>query len=290
MANIRWAILIGLVCTVVAVVYDAPTVHATTTLWGTTSNGDSGTSTLVRIHPDDWDNDEDSIGSVGYLVNGMAWDNDSHTLYASTSTNDPAFTGLITINTETGAGSDIGAANWGQTAGYSVSNITIDSDGTMWGWADNSNQPVVIDKGTGTIVKTINTAVSASNLGLSFDRIGLLFLIDGTGNLYVLDDNDTFQGPGGDNATMARQGDFHPSTNVYYGINDTGTDTREIVLIDVYPKSSNTLTSYPTINRLHTLVFTGTSSGSSSDSSNDSGNCFIRSIYNADATKQTAHR
>jgi hypothetical protein len=286
MIKIRWAMLIWLICIAVGGVCHPTTAHATTEILGTTSNGDSGTSTLVRIHPDNW-TQLDELGSVGYLVNGMAWDNDSDTLYASTSANDSAFTGLITIDTDTGAGTPIGTDDWGQAAGYSVSNITIDSDGTMWGWADNSNQPVVIDKGTGTIMQTISATVSATNPGLSFDRIGLLFLIDGTGNLYVLDDNDTFQGPGGDNTTMARQGDFHPSTNVYYGITDTGTDTREIVLIDVYPNSGNTLRQYTTIDQLHTLAFTTTSSGSSSDSSSDSGTCFIRSLYNLDAKPST---
>lgn len=278
MIKMRWAMLIWLICATVGGVCHFSTAHAATEILGTTSNGDSGTSTLVRINTDNW-TERIEVGQVGYLVNGMAWDNDSKKLYASTSTNDPAFTGLITINTDTGEGTPIGTTDdWGQAAGYSVSNITIDSDGTLWGWADNSNQPVIIDKETGTIVRTINATVPATTPGLSFDRIDLLFLIDGTGNLYVLDDNDTFQGPGGDHTTMARQGDFHPSSNVYYGIIDTGTIAREIVLIDVYPTTGNTLQQYPTIDQLHTLVFT-TTSDSGGGSSNDSGNCFIRSIH-----------
>ena len=73
-------------------------------LYGTTSNGDSvgSTSTLVRIDPGEGDL-LDTVGTgVGYLVNGMAWDRRTQTLYASTSTNDPTFTGLIVINRETG--------------------------------------------------------------------------------------------------------------------------------------------------------------------------------------------
>ena len=54
----------------------------------------SSTSTLVEI-------DQDTgeilrfIGQVGFTVNGMAWDPTTGRLYASTSTEDPTYNGLI---------------------------------------------------------------------------------------------------------------------------------------------------------------------------------------------------
>jgi hypothetical protein len=250
-------------------------------LYGTTSNGDSGTSTLVTIDPSDGEV-SDPIGSgVGYLVNGMAWDYSTQSLYASTSTNDPTFTGLIVINRGTGVGTAVGTADWGQGAGFSVSNITIDSDGNMVGWADNTNQLVAIDKETGEITQFTDTSVSAVDFGLSYAKHNLLYLVNNgdNGELYVfVDDTQDFtQGPSV--GYEARQGDFHPTNNLYYGIDHTGTDTRSLVTIYVAGEEDNFRETFDTGDRLHTLAFAVTSS---SGGNGDSGTCFIRSITNPD--------
>ncbi len=249
-------------------------------LYGTTSNGDSGTSTLVEIDPANGDL-LDTIGSgVGYLVNGMAWDYQAQTLYASTSTNDAAFTGLITINIETGVGTVAGTPDWGQSAPFSVSNITIDSDGNMVGWADNTNQLVEIDKTTGEITTYTDTSVTAVDFGLSFDRFNLLYLINGdSGDLYVFVDDDQAFTAGPSVEHEGRQGDFHPTNNYYYGIEDTGTDTRSLVIINPVLDGGNYWNSYETVDQLHTLAYLVT--GKASSDSNG-GNCFIRSIIDTD--------
>jgi hypothetical protein len=279
MDRLRSLILTWMVCLGITTGLYTASAAAETLILGTISDGDSGTSTLVQLNSDDWQN-PDSLGPVGYLVNGMAWDDASDTLYASTSTNDAAFTGLITIDLSSGAGTIVGAEDWGQAAGYSVSNITIDSDGTLYGWADNIDQPVVIDKESGTIVETIDASMTCTDVGFSFDKYDLLYLINGDGNIYILDTTNAFQGPGGDSTTMARHGDFHPSSNYYYGINATGDDTREIVLIDTYQSSGNVLDNYATVDQLQTLAFAVT--GSSSGGGGGGSTCFIHTIGNTD--------
>jgi hypothetical protein len=278
MVMLRSIFLAWMICLCVSSGFGTAIAAAETLIFGTISNGDSGTSTLVQLNADDWEN-PDTIGPVEYLVNGMAWDDDSDTLYASTSTNDAVFTGLITIDVSSGAGTPVDADDWGRTAGYSVSNITIDSDGTMYGWNDIENKPVVIDKTTGTIVETIDASVSGDKVGLSFDKYDLLYLVNDDGKIYVLDTANAFQGPGGDNTEMARQGDFHPSSNYYYGICETGTDTREIVRINVYRSSDSVLDNYAAVDQLHTLAFAVTGGGSSGGGSST---CFIRTIGNTD--------
>jgi hypothetical protein len=254
-------------------------------LYGTTSNGDSGTSTLVLLNTDDWEN-PDEIGPVGYLVNGMAWDYRTQSLYASTSTNDSSFTGLIVIDRATGAGTAVGTSGWGQGAGFSVSNITIDSDGNMVGWADNAgdpNQLVAIDKETGEITQFIDTTVEAVDFGLSYAKHDLLYLVNNgdSGDLYVFVDEDQDFTEGPSVGHEARQGDFHPTTNLYYGIDHTGTDTRSLVTIYVAgDDDDNFQDSVETVDQLHTLAFAVTRSGSSGDG--DSGFCFIRTITHTD--------
>ena len=275
MVKLRTGVLNWIALCVIGIVCVTSNAIADTLLLGTISNGDSGKSTMVQLNISDGTQTE-SIGDVGYLVNGMAWDATTKTLYASTSINDADFNGLITIDEVTGVGTPVAAstADWGQAAGYSVSNITIDSDGNIYGWADNTDELVTIDRDTGEAT-VLAAGVAAADLGLSFDRIDSLFLINGTGELYVFADDDTFHGPGGDNVTTARQGDFHPTSNIYYGINHTGTDTRELVLVDVYPVAENLQRTITTIDQLHTLAYIVTSS-SSGDSGGSS--CFIRSV------------
>jgi hypothetical protein len=274
MVKIRIGMFSWIVFCIIGIVCVASNAIADILLLGTTSNGDSGKSTLVELDIGDGTQVE-SIGDVGYLVNGMAWDATTRTLYASTSSNDVDFNGLIIIDEETGEGApvDDGTTDWGQAAGYSISNITIDSDGNIYGWADDTDELVTIDKDTGEAT-VLAAGIAAIDLGLSFDKIDSLFLIDSTGDLYVFADDDTFHGPGGDNDTTARHGDFHTTSNIYYGINNTGTDTRELVIVDVYRAAENLQETIETIDQLHTLAFIVKSRSSSNG---DGGSCFIRS-------------
>lgn len=281
MVTLRSIRLTWIICICIGTAFIAGIASADLLLYGTTSDGDSGTSTLVEIDPSDGDQ-LDIIGSgVGYLVNGMAWDYRTQTLYASTSTNDATFTGLIVINRVTGEGETVGPSDWGQGAGFSVSNITIDSDGNMVGWADNTNQLVEIEKETGEIITLIDTNVSAVDFGLSFDRYNLLYLVnDGdNGDLHVFVDDDQDFTPGPSVGYEGRQGDFHPSSNLYYGIDHDGTDTRYLVSINVAAESDNFRESNQTVDQLHTLAFAVTKSSSGGDSG---GTCFIRTVTNTD--------
>ena len=282
MAKIRFKILCWIICCASSAAVLTSAAIADLRLYGTTSDGDSGTSTLVKLDIDDG-NLTETIGAVGFLVNGMAWDDAEDTLYASTSVNDGNFTGLITIDLATGAGAVVSTADWGQTAGYSVSNITMDTNEVLYGWTDNSNELVTIDKATGVATVLVgSTTIAAVDFGMSIDSINRLFFINGSGDqrLYVIDvlaDVPVFSGPGGDLASIARNGDFYPASEVYWGINDSGTDTRSLVRVNVKPTSNNELTPrYTTVDQLETMVFINLSSGGSGGG--DSGSCFIRSM------------
>jgi hypothetical protein len=286
MVTLRSVQPVWIICIFIGAGFITGTAFADILLYGTTNNGDSGTSTLVTIDPSDG-TASDPIGSgVDYLVNGMAWDYHSQRLYASTSPEDPAFTGLIIIDRASGVGTAVGTPDWGRGPGFSVSNITIDSDGNMVGWADtNPNQLVEIDKETGEIIPLIDIGVPdvpVVYFGLSYDKLNVLYLVncsvsDDGSTLYVFDDKDKDFREGPIVEHESRQGDFHPTSNRYYGIDHTGVDTRKLVSFDVVDNTGNNYKdSFETVDRLHTLAFAVTSSSGSSDSGG--GTCFIRSI------------
>ena len=60
------------------------------TLYGTIHNGGTSPSSLVELDPVTGAQIA-VIGSVGYVVNGMAWDATTGTLFGSTATGDPSF-------------------------------------------------------------------------------------------------------------------------------------------------------------------------------------------------------
>ena len=156
----------------------------------------------------------------------------------------------------------------------------------MVGWADNTNQLVEIDKATGEISSFTATSVSAVNFGLSYDKLNLLYLVNGdvSGDdsyLYVFIDADQDFQQGPTVGIESRHGDFHPSYNLYYGIDRTGIDTRSLVSIYVATDGDNFMASHQTVDQLHTLAFAVTTS-SSSNNNGGSSTCFIRSITDTD--------
>src|SRR5512140_3416250 len=84
------------------------------TLWGTTGTCRQAVpgapctqqSTLLRLDPLTGALLE-TIGPVGYTVNGLAWDRTAEKLYATTAIGDVKFHGLITIDARTGAGTPV---------------------------------------------------------------------------------------------------------------------------------------------------------------------------------------
>lgn len=75
-------------------------------LYGTIGDGSFPQSTLVVIDQNTGAV-ERTIGPVGYIIIGLAFDPTTGNLYATSSINDLNFTGLFIIDTTTGAGTPI---------------------------------------------------------------------------------------------------------------------------------------------------------------------------------------
>lgn len=217
---------------------------------------DAATGALVR-----------TIGPVGYRVNGLAWDATTGKLYGGTSYGDPNYNGLIEINMTTGAGTPIGASNWGDTSATPVTNITVNSMGQMYGWSEDYDNLVSIDTTTGIATVVGESGLSTWEYGLAFDSSDILYMFNGDDEpkpVYTVNPltgaTTHFGDVTGFNPTYGEDvhhGVFYPLRAQYYGISDWDIDNplRAIYVVEM---SGLTITStLPTLQNLHTLAFVG---------------------------------
>ena len=198
-----------------------------------------------------------TIGSVGYLVNGMTWDASTSTLYATTSYNDVNFPdGLIRINVATGAGTRVGTG-----AGQLVNVPACSPSGALYGWTEDGDDLVLWNKSAGTITVVGVSGVSTWEQGLAFSSAGVLYLVNGNDEqedhgIYTINTTTgaaTLLGPLG---RRAHHGSFHPTTSLYYGLDqteDTSGPARSLVVVNV--TTQTVVSTIPTVNLLHTLAF-----------------------------------
>lgn len=206
-----------------------------------------------------------TIGPVGYVVNGMAWDPTTGTLYAGTAHKDPSYNGLIVIDLATGAGTPVGAANWGSGYGsQSVVGITVNSAGQMFGWCEwcylddiwYPDDLASVDKSTGVSSWVAEAGIDTGRIGFSFDNFGALILVSVGGEYYSINTATGLPTYLGSINTTAHNGAFQPVTNLYYGIDVAGySGPRNLVVADL--STGSVVNTLPTVDNLHTLAFVG---------------------------------
>jgi hypothetical protein len=235
-------------------------------------------STLVEIDPDTGALIR-TIGPVGFTVNGLAWDEKTHTLYASTPPGDALFHGLLTIDRETGAGTPVDASvvHFGLSEASPIHSIAADAHGRLVGWygefppvAGITDTYVEIDKRTGVATEFPNTGIRTSQNGLAFDASNMLWNIDSprftggvlTQTAYLLNplNGQPLLSRALSPLTPAALGDFNPVNGLYYGLNFDSSfpppfSPTFIVLVDVGTGAVTTLGQ--TADDLHTLAFIG---------------------------------
>ncbi len=197
-------------------------------------------STLVVLDPETGAT-LSTIGEVGYAVNGLEQDPTTGKLYASTSGWDPNHHGLIEIDPTSGAGTPIGDPGWGLT-GLStvVNNITVDSEGQMFGWWEaienqlSQDNLVSIDKGSGVATLVGDSEVSEAFMhGLDFNDSDELYLVHFEGVVYTIDPQTGLATFVGNLGSTAHHGDFHPSSDLYYGISGAPRSEQALVVANL---------------------------------------------------------
>jgi hypothetical protein len=157
---------------VAALALGAPTAKASELLLGT--DGGSGyPADLLVIDPQTGKITE-RIGPVGYSITGLAQDPATGILYGVTGAADitnPSF--LVRIDPHTGAATLIGDEI--PTSDTAAADITFRADGTLFGWSEDTDDLVTINKDTGLATVVSNSAHSTSGSGIAFDSAGTLW-------------------------------------------------------------------------------------------------------------------
>lgn len=247
----RLRILVVFTAVAVLVFLMAGGASAAPRLFGTTGSG--GTlSTLVELDPATGAL-LSTIGPVGYTVNGLTYDASTGKLWGSTSAAFGGFVGLLEIDMTTGAGTPVGTG-WGLPAGDPVVSLTTNASGAMYGWWEPAMDSLVsIDKALGTATLVSWSGLVTGNLGLSFSNDGTLYLYNYGGDYYTVDTTTGVASYVGDLGVAAHHGDFHPVSNIYYGIDRTGSGPKNILMLDLV--NGSYVGSMPTVDGLHTLTF-----------------------------------
>lgn len=253
--TLRWklfATVVGcvLVAALAAVASTPQAVRAQTVrLYGTEGYG--GTlATLVEIDPATGAF-IDTIGPVGYTINGLTWDPTTDTLYGGGSLLDPSHNGLMTIDRTTGAGTPIGPSGWG-LGGAAITNITVNSAGDMYGWTESTDDLVRIDKGTGIATVVGDSGLGTAQNGMSFNPADVLYMINFDGRIYDVNTATGSATAVGSLGRVAHHGDFHPVDGTYYGLTWTFGSPREMMECDIV---TQTCTTIGPVRDLHTLTF-----------------------------------
>ena len=197
-----------------------------------------------------------TIGAINFAVTGLAVDPTTKTLYGVTGGSDPSTPGfLITIDKTTGAGTSVGDLFAGSTS--PVADITFASDGTLYGWSENTDELVTISKTTG-----VATVVGASGLntfgsGIAASSGNVLFLTGegDNGDLRTVDQTTgvttvvaTLDGTAGSSINALA---FNGST--LYGSHVVTGTTVELITINTTTAAITVVG--PSVDRLDAIVF-----------------------------------
>lgn len=224
-------------------------------LYGTIGDAGSGGPDTLVVIDQNTGGVERTIGPIGYIINGLAYDPTTGNLYATSSDHDP-FTGLLTIDTTTGAGTPIGPG-WSGVAILVC--LACDSTGQLYAWNEflgaTQDDLASVNKVTGTFAMFPDSTIDTGPLGLDFDASNTLWLVNY--DLFVYTVNTTTglaTYSGFPIASLAHHGKFHPQTGQYWGIDQKGgANPRNIVIFD--PTTWTMVNTLPTVNDLHTLAF-----------------------------------
>ncbi len=239
----------------------ATTAFAQVSLYGTVNS--AGNSTLVRIDPSTGALLQ-TIGSVGYNINGLAFDPTTGVLYGSTSSSEVTPSRIVTINTSTGAGTLVGPTGQGQ-----VATIAFTPSGALYGWADIVNTPsesddlVSINKQTGAATWVGDSGLSTSAQSFAINSAGVAYLVNSDSTAYTINlstgaatQSGTFTLPPG--AFSNHHGAFHPTNGLLYVIDRTNdfspANPRNMLMFNA---ATNVFVgnALPIPNNLHTLAF-----------------------------------
>jgi len=161
----------------------APAGASAATLYAATAGG-SGNGTLYRLNAQG--GTPAAVGVIGYAVTGLAVDPTTGVLYGSTTANSTASpNSIIRIDKNTGAGTLVGPTG---NTNHAIADIAFDSTGQLWGWSEETDELVSINKATGALT-IVGSNIGSEGDGMDFDSGGTLYgMFNGaSGDLFTVD-------------------------------------------------------------------------------------------------------
>lgn len=147
----------------------APTLFLTT---GGTGNSSvvAPPSELFRVDPAN--GSTTSAGNTGFAIGALAQDPTTGILYAASNNKSPiAPNTLLKLDPANGAATVVGSFD-----PFRMSDMSFDSTGRLFGWAETNDELVTIDKATGTATIVGPSTLSTFGAGLTFDLGETLWL------------------------------------------------------------------------------------------------------------------
>jgi hypothetical protein len=232
-------------------------------LFGSAFSGPTGPSTFYSIDAET--GAATAIGPIGFTrVGAMAFDA-SGTLYAIGRRPSDGRNVLITINTATGAGTEVGLTGV-ETLGFgdTISDISFrHSDGALYAYLEAGDGLGVINKQTGAVTALGRSFVSCCGNGMAFSPGDVLFHSN-EDSLHTLDQvtgratlvtNMVFSPPA-DNDPRINGMDFQPATGILFGsLNDGFAGQPENYLVTVNTTTGVVTIIGRTVNGLDGIAF-----------------------------------
>ena len=215
-------------------------------LLGTTGNN-TNNSTLVELDPLTGGLIQ-TIGSVGFGVNGLTYDAVTGILYGSARNNG----GLIQINLTTGAGTLVGTG-WNDLGDDGIVTLASNSTGAVFGWLESTLDDLVsVNTAAGTASIVGDAGIGTGAHGLAFNSADVLYLMNSGGDYFTIDPVTGASTLVNSLGQTAHHGDFDPVSGLYVGIDRTASGTKNLVRANLL---TNTFTLVGTVDDLHTLTF-----------------------------------
>ena len=224
-------------------------------------NGSPGTSasSLVELDPATG-SVINTIGSVGYRINGLAIDPSSGIVYATTTDKDPtAPATLLTINLSTGAGTPLP-----NPSGLGIIQMPVFlSNGDAFVWTESTDDMATFDKATGIVTVLGDSGINSARHSFFRDENDRLLVFNEDNNLYEMNATTgastlllSTPGPNG------HHGKVNFANNRFYSIEGVSSDPRVLVERNLADLSEISRVNLPA--GLNVLLFTdlpGSASG-----------------------------
>ena len=175
------------------------------------------------------------VGDIGHALGGIKFDPTDGKLFGTTRGSDfedKCDLCLVTVNTSTGAATVVGPLHYevDDLVGQAVPTLAFTSDGALYGWSEDGDDLVSIDKATSLVEVLGDSGIGSWAHGMWVDADDTIWFINGDGYVYTVDPvtgatSEIHTGEAlAESAGLDYDGDFqvrgdvNPVNEIYWGV------------------------------------------------------------------------